>query len=67
MLTRSRFLVSVAAVAVYAGLATPTFGAQCNDVMAPDAVKIGGSDLVLNGMGIRKATMLQAKVYVGKS
>jgi hypothetical protein len=28
-------------------------------------VTIGSSDLVLNGMGIRKATLLQAKVYVG--
>ena len=64
-LKRSRLLVSVAAVAVHAALATPTFGAECNGVTAPDTVTIGGSDLVLNGMGIRKATMLQAKVYVG--
>jgi len=65
MLKRSRLVVSIAAVAVHAAFATPTFGAECNGVTAPDTVKIGGSDLVLNGMGIRKATMLQAKVYVG--
>jgi len=61
----SRLLVSVAAIAVHAALATPAFGAECDGVTAPDIVKIGGSDLVLNGMGIRKATLLQAKVYVG--
>jgi hypothetical protein len=64
-LKRPRLLVSVAAFAVQAALATPTFGAECDGVTAPDTVKIGGSDLVLNGMGIRKATILQAKVYVG--
>jgi hypothetical protein len=57
--------MSVAAVAVHVALAAPTFGAECNGVTAPDTVQIGGSDLVLNGMGIRKATLLQAEIYVG--
>ena len=48
-----------------AALSPPTFGAECNGVTAPDIVKISGSDLVLNGMGIRKVTLLEAKVYVG--
>ena len=65
MLEGSRLLLSVVAVAVHAALATPTFGAECDGVTAPDTVKIDGSNLVLNGMGIRKATVLQAKVYVG--
>jgi hypothetical protein len=65
MLKRSRHLVPAGAVAVIAALATPAFGAECNGIAAPDTVKIGSSDLVLNGMGIRKATLLQAKVYVG--
>ena len=65
MLERSRLLVSVVAVAVHAALATPTFGAECDGVTAPDTVKIDGSNLVLNGMGIRRATLLQAKIYVG--
>ena len=65
MLERSRLLLSVVAVAVHAALATPTFGAECNGVTAPDTVTVGGSDLVLNGMGIRRATLLQAKIYVG--
>jgi hypothetical protein len=46
-------------------LATPVSSAVCNGVTVPDSVKIGDSDLVLNGMGIRKMTMLQVKVYVG--
>ena len=65
MLERSRLLVWVAALAAHAALATPTFGAECNGVTAPDTVTVGGSDLVLNGMGIRRATLLQAKIYVG--
>jgi hypothetical protein len=65
MLKRSRLLVSVAAVAVHAALAAPAFSAECIGVTAPDSVKVGSSDLVLNGMGIRKATVLQVKVYVG--
>ena len=64
-LKRSRLLVSVAAFAVHTALATPVLGAECNGVTAPDTVTIGASDLVLNGMGIRRATILQAKVYVG--
>jgi Chalcone isomerase-like len=62
---RSRLLVCVAAFAAHAALATPTFGAECNGVTAPDTVTVGGSDLVLNGMGIRRATLLRAKIYVG--
>lgn len=45
-------------------LSAPVFGAQCLDVKVPDSVKVGGADLVLNGLGIRKATLLKVKVYV---
>ena len=65
MLKCSRLLISAAVVVMQAALSPPTFGAECNGVTTPDTVEIGGSDLVLNGMGIRKATLLQAKVYVG--
>jgi len=44
--------------------AEPALGAQCEDVQFADSVKVGGTDLVLNGMGIRKATMFAVKVYV---
>jgi len=50
---------------VHAALAAPAFGAECSGVTVPNVVTIGGSDLVLNGMGIRRATILQAKIYVG--
>jgi hypothetical protein len=65
MLKRPRLLAVVAAIAVQVVLAAPAFGAECIGITAPNNVKVGGSDLVLNGMGIRMATMLQVKVYVG--
>src|SRR5262245_6919743 len=42
----------------------PALGAECLAVKVPDSVKTGGADLVLNGLGIRKATFLEVKVYV---
>jgi hypothetical protein len=65
MIKRLCLLACVPAVAVQVMLAAPSFSAECNGVTAPDTVNIGGSDLVLNGMGIRKATLLHAKIYVG--
>lgn len=43
---------------------TPGHAATCRDVQFPDGVKLGGADLALNGLGIRKATFLSIKVYV---
>ena len=40
------------------------YGKACNDVNFPDQAKTGGGTLTLNGLGIRKATMLKVKVYV---
>ncbi len=42
----------------------PALGAECLEVSVPDSVKVGGTDLVLNGLGLRKATMFKVKVYV---
>lgn len=55
-----------AALALLATLfmAAPAFGATCRDIQFPDSVKVGSADLVLNGLGIRKATFLRIKVYV---
>lgn len=39
--------------------------ATLDDVSFPDTVKVSGKDLVLNGIGIRKATFLKVKVYYG--
>jgi hypothetical protein len=38
--------------------------AQCEGVSMPDTVEVEGSKLVLNGLGIREATVLQVDVYV---
>lgn len=54
----------LAALSIAAGSAAPAVGASCRDVQFPDIVKVGGSDLALNGLGIRKATLLRIKVYV---
>ena len=64
MLKRARLLAFVAALSapIVAGL--PAHGAECIGVQAPDSAKVAGVDLVLNGLGIRKATMLKVKVYV---
>jgi hypothetical protein len=64
MLKPAQSLAFVAALLGPAILGAPAFGAQCLEVKVPDSVKAGGVDLVLNGLGIRKATFLNVKVYV---
>jgi Chalcone isomerase-like len=64
MLKPFRHVAIAATLSVSAMAAFPALGAQCLDVQFPDSVKVGSTDLVLNGMGIRKATMLAVKVYV---
>ncbi|MBK24221.1 MAG: hypothetical protein CME70_09500 [Halobacteriovorax sp.] len=39
--------------------------ATLDKVTMPDSVNVKGKDLVLNGLGTRKATWLRVKVYVG--
>jgi hypothetical protein len=64
MLTRVQHWAFVVALSGSVIPAAPTVGAECLDVKVPDSVKAGGTDLVLNGLGIRKATFLEVKVYV---
>jgi chalcone isomerase-like protein len=48
-------------------LATATAGAQeatCRDISFPRHLQVNGSDLTLNGLGVRKATFLKVNVYV---
>jgi hypothetical protein len=58
---RSVFLVSL--------LLLPAFGVaqakECKGVDFPEHTQVGGSDLTLNGLGMRKATFLKVNVYVG--
>ena len=64
MLKRALRLAFVTLVSAPVVLGAPVFGAECLGVKVPDSVKAGGTDLVLNGLGIRKATFLKVKVYV---
>ena len=57
-------LALLAALSTAVALGTPAIGATCRDIQFADRVKVGGADLVLNGLGIRKATLLRIKVYV---
>jgi hypothetical protein len=37
---------------------------ECNGVSFPEQLQVNGTDLKLNGLGMRKATFLKVKVYV---
>ena len=64
MFQRIRFLAFAAALSGSSMGALPALGADCIGVQFPDHVKVGNNDLVLNGLGIRKATIFSVKVYV---
>lgn len=51
-------------VLLCASFASTAMAAKCVGVSLPDSVEVGGEKLVLNGLGIREATMLQVDVYV---
>ena len=38
---------------------------ECKGITFPEHLPLGGSDLTLNGLGMRKATFLKVNVYVG--
>ncbi|MBC98686.1 MAG: hypothetical protein CME63_13130 [Halobacteriovoraceae bacterium] len=42
-----------------------SFAAKKADVELPDNMNLAGKELVLNGIGIRRATIFNVKVYVG--
>jgi hypothetical protein len=48
-------------VASFSGLAS---AAECEGVSMANSVNVGGARLVLNGMGIREATLLKIDVYI---
>jgi hypothetical protein len=45
-------------------LALPTLAGKLAGVTLPDQVEVGGRTFVLNGMGLREATVLMVDVYV---
>jgi len=62
---RNRLVPLVAAaIPMLVAEAAPAVGAECIGVQVPDSVKVGDKELVLNGLGIRKATIFNVKVYV---
>ena len=45
-------------------IGAPAFAATCPDVNLPAKVMVGKTNLLLNGIGLRKATFFSVKVYV---
>jgi hypothetical protein len=64
MSKKRKLLIMIASLGASLVLSTPAFAAECIGVSAPDSTKVANADLVLNGLGIRKATFLKVKVYV---
>ena len=56
-------LVFGMALAVAAG-APLAQAAECGGIRAPDSLEVGGEKLVLNGLGLREATLFKVNVYV---
>ena len=57
--------LSLAGAALLASIAAPLPAAECIGVSLPDRMQAPDRQpLVLNGMGVRKATLFKVKVYV---
>ncbi len=63
MIARLRFLACVC-VATTISSGGSSVAATCGDVQFADTTTVGSSDLVLNGLGVREATMFNVDVYV---
>lgn len=63
---QSSLTASIAAYLVSFTLlaASPASADQCADVRMPNRVSVAGTPLVLNGMGVREATVFNVNVYV---
>jgi Chalcone isomerase-like len=61
----SRRLFSVLALALAGALSVlPATAGECASVTLPEAVSVDGKQLLLNGMGLREATVFKVDVYV---
>jgi len=47
------------------GFAPPAAARECDGVSFPEHIQAGGETLTLNGLGLRKATVFNIRVYVG--
>jgi len=59
-----RFGMVVLLPACLVVLASPALGGELAGVTLPDSVVVEGTTLLLNGLGLREATMLKVDVYV---
>jgi len=59
-----RSLALAAGLMLASSALQPIAAATCADVTFSDSVTVGGSELALNGLGIREATVLEVEVYV---
>lgn len=64
MIRSSGLVARAASLAIALAPTVPASAATCEDVELPDTVSADGVDLVLNGLGLRKATFLNVEVYV---
>jgi hypothetical protein len=64
MKTHQRVRLAAIALVGLSTLPAPSAAAECLRVTLPDSVHIGGRALVLNGMGVREATVFDVDVYV---
>jgi len=49
---------------VFSAVPSPAWAGKCAGVTMPDEAKVDGKPLLLNGMGLREATVLNIDVYV---
>ena len=62
--TMKRYGKLLGVLLALAGLACPATAAELEGVKMPDKATVAGTELVLNGMGLRTATIFKVKVYV---
>lgn len=64
MFTRSSVSLPSLALAAMLAASPPALAGECAGVSVPDTVSVDGKPLVLNGMGLREATLFKIDVYV---
>jgi hypothetical protein len=60
-----RFTVMLAGLLLTVAVSGAARARECKGVDFPDHLQLSGTDLTLNGLGLRKATFLKISVYVG--
>lgn len=64
MLRSRSFALSAVAAASLLALSSPAEAKRCVGITMPDEITVEGETLVLNGMGVREATIFNVDVYV---